>query len=200
MSTIDVYYDYRSPYAYFMSRQLPPLASRLGIEAHWHPVSIHVLLNLQVGRAPGAPYQDPLPPIKRQYLMTDVVRGAQQRQLPIALPKSLDSLRALQVSLRLEGSEAEPLFRDCVWQAMWIQQKDTSDPEVLVACLDHLGAEASPIVSSALSDDYAKGIEARSIDAFSKGVFGVPSIVANAEVFFGSDRLDALEWRLTARP
>ena len=197
MHSIDVYYDFRSPYAYFMGQQLPSLAARLGVEARWLPVSIHMLLNLQVGRPPTAPYQDPMPPIKRQYLMTDVVRGAQQRRLPISLPKSLDSVRALQVGLRLEGLEGEARFRDRVWQAMWTEQADASDPEVLVACLDHLGPEARTIVASALTEEFAHALGRRSVDAFSKGVFGVPSIVSGGEVFFGSDRLDALEWRLT---
>jgi 2-hydroxychromene-2-carboxylate isomerase len=32
--------------------------------------------------------------------------------------------------------------------------------------------------------------------AYQAGVFGVPTFVANGEIFFGVDRMDMLAWRL----
>jgi 2-hydroxychromene-2-carboxylate isomerase len=196
MRTIDVYYDYRSPYAFFLSRDLPAVAQRLGIDVCWRPVSIHMLLNLQVGRDPRAAYVDPLPPIKRKYLVQDVVRGARRRGIAMAMPKSLDSLAALQVSVRLGESEAGAVFRERVWQATWLKQRDVADRDVLVAALEPAAADAARIVDAALADEQA--IEAQTVDAFSKGVFGVPTMVAGGEVFFGADRLDALAWWVSA--
>ena len=54
-------------------------------------------------------------------------------------------------------------------------------------------------MQSALTEAYARQIEMSSIDAFSKGVFGVPTMVTDGEVFFASDRLEVLESRLTAK-
>jgi 2-hydroxychromene-2-carboxylate isomerase len=199
MDRIDVYYDYRSPYAYFASRALPMLAQRLHIEVAWKPVSIHMLLNLQVGRPPRAAYEDPLPPIKRRYLVQDVVRGAQQRRLPIGLPKSLESLAALQISHALGSGEAEAAFRERVWQAVWVEGQDISSREGLASCLAPVDERALDLLDAALRGDHVDGIEERSREAFSAGVFGVPTMLVDGEVFFGSDRLDAVEWRIRSR-
>lgn len=75
-SKIEIYFDYRSPYAYFLWGDASGFVERTGALLDWRPVSIDVLLNLQAGRSPWAPYEDPLSPIKRQYLYLDVARGA----------------------------------------------------------------------------------------------------------------------------
>ena len=201
MPSIDVYYDYRSPYAYFTSKDLPAVAKRTPFEAVWRPVSIHILLNLQIGRDPWTPYEDPLPPIKRRYLLQDVMRGAEQRGLPIQTPASLNSLGALDATLKLQGSTVEPAFRDRVFRALWEEQKDISKPAVLEAIAADLGEEARQAVRSAKfgqpeNGEALRGLETCSLEAFNQGVFGVPSFVLDGEVFFGADRLDVLEWRL----
>jgi hypothetical protein len=57
IATVDAYYDFRSPYAYFANHRirdgsftLPPSAAW-----QWRPVSIDILLNLQAGRDAWAP-------------------------------------------------------------------------------------------------------------------------------------------------
>lgn len=196
MKMIDVYYDYRSPYAYFITDEIAVLAGRTGAEVCWHPVSIHILLNLQAGKAPWAAYVDPLPPVKRRYLLTDVARGAEFRKIPMKMPVSLDSVNALKATLRLQGSEGEQRFRENIWQAIWTEGKDISDLGVLQACASHLGPSADAIMRSSQDRLYDTMLEEKSIAAFAKGIFGVPAMCVDGEVFFGSDRLDVLEWRL----
>jgi len=73
-TTIEAYYDFRSPYAYFANDRIrsrsfvPPIP----VTWHWRPVSIDVLLNLQAGRDAWAAYSDPLSAPKRAHLLADV--------------------------------------------------------------------------------------------------------------------------------
>jgi hypothetical protein len=63
---IDVFYDFRSPYAFFASHRIRRGDFvRSDVGWRWQPVSIDILLNLQAGRESFAPYVDPLSGPKR---------------------------------------------------------------------------------------------------------------------------------------
>src|SRR3954449_4615375 len=73
---IDIYYDFRSPYAYLAWWRIRRQQALSSWKWRWKPVSIDVLLNLQAGREPLALYVDPLPPPKRKHFLADVRRSA----------------------------------------------------------------------------------------------------------------------------
>src|SRR5258708_13754048 len=89
--TIEAYYDFRSPYAYFANHRIregsfvPPVP----VKWLWRPVSIDVLLNLQAGRGAWAAYSDPLSGPKRAHLLPDVPRNAAFFTVPLRPPKPL---------------------------------------------------------------------------------------------------------------
>src|SRR5258708_26710898 len=86
--TIEAYYDFRSPYAYFANHRIrhglfiPPVP----VKWLWRPVSIDVLLNLQAGRDAWAVYSDPLSGPKRANLLADVRRNAALYNIPLPAP------------------------------------------------------------------------------------------------------------------
>ena len=88
-ATIEAYYDFRSPYAYFANHRIrhglfvPPVP----VKWLWRPVSIDVLLNLQAGRDAWAAYSDPLSGPKRAHLLADVRRNAAFYNIPLRAPK-----------------------------------------------------------------------------------------------------------------
>ena len=121
---VDVYYDFRSPYAYFAAWRIhqrqfvPPVA----VEWRWHPVSIDILLNLQAGRDPWAAYVDPLAPPKRRHLVTDVRRSAAFYGAPLAPPfvPRPDPAAALCAALVLDQSGIQyDAFLTAVFDEMW---------------------------------------------------------------------------------
>jgi len=196
-ASIDVYYDFRSPYAYVAWWRI-----RHGFLSaatwRWRPVSIDVLLNLQAGREPLAPYVDPLAPPKRRHLLRDVRRSADVHGAPLVPPHAPrpDPLPALCAALRLE-QDGLPCdgFIDAVFEAMWQRMSDIGAPDVLKRCLRQAALDpalADQARSGALRDE----LVARTQAAYAAGVFGVPTFVANEEIFFGADRMDVLAWRL----
>ena len=197
-TTIDAYYDFRSPYAYFANHRIrsgsfvPPVP----VTWRWHPVSIDVLLNLQAGRDAWAAYSDPLSAPKRAHLLADVRRGAAFYEAPLRAPKPTrpDSIPALCTAALLDP-EAHEIFRNAVFDALWQQQRDIANPDVLAECLAR--ANGDPALATR-----AVAPEAReeTVRAFAGGVFGVPTFICNGEIFFGNDRLDMLAWRLSQTP
>lgn len=195
---VDVYYDFRSPYAYFSSHRIRRLlfTSPRNTNWRWQPVSIDVLLNLQAGRDPWALYVDPLPAPKRAHLIADVRRAAAFYSAPLRPPNPLrpNSIPALCVAAQLDVDDHEG-FRNSTFDALWQEQRDIANPAVLVALLGQT-TRGREIVDRAFSSDARDALARRTIQAYADGVFGVPSFVWNGELFFGNDRLEMLGWRL----
>jgi|SRR5579864_1034873 len=199
-ATIEVYYDFRSPYAYFASHRLRggDLVGR-GHAWAWRPVSIDVLLNLQAGREPWAAYLDPLSPPKRAHLIADVRRLAAHYRLPLRAPRPQrpNSIPALCAAALLDETERAK-FCDVVFDALWQEQQDISDRAVLKTCLAQAGASPG-IVDRAYDDQARANLAHETAQAYAHGIFGVPSFAVDNEVFFGNDRLDLLLWAIDRR-
>lgn len=197
---IETYYDFRSPYAYFADYRIRKADFALGRKVEWAgcPIFIDVILNLQVGNEPWAPYIDTLIPPKRSYLMADIRRMAEFYGAPYKpswkWPNRPNQVPALCLASLLAG-EAESAFRSIIFDGLWHEQRDISDPAVLrdalaraggdLALLDQVG---NPAVHDALTR--------RTVEAYAKGVFGTPTFIWNGELFFGADRLEVLAWKV----
>ena len=197
-AVVDVYYDFRSPYAYLSAFRIrrclftPPT----GVDWRWQPVSIDVLLNLQAGRDPWAAYVDPLPAPKRAHLVADVRRNAAFYGAPLRPPRPSrpNSIPALCVAALLDAEDHER-FKDAVFAALWQDQQDIGQPEVLATCLGPT-AGAAELVARAQAPDARRTLAERTARAYDNGVFGVPSFVWNDQILFGNDRLEMLGWLL----
>jgi 2-hydroxychromene-2-carboxylate isomerase len=197
-ATVEAYYDFRSPYAYFANHRIREGSFVLPVPAKclWRPVSIDVLLNLQAGRDPWAAYADPLSGAKRAHLLADVRRNAAFYKAPLRAPKPPrpNSIPAL-CTAALLGPEGQDEFRNAVFDALWQQQRDNADPNVLEECLTRAGGEPD-LVKRALTSEARDALAEETKRAYANGIFGVPTFVCDNEVFFGNDRLDMLAWRL----
>jgi 2-hydroxychromene-2-carboxylate isomerase len=199
-AAIDVYFDFRSPYAYFASHRLRSegITGR-GYAWRWRPVSIDVLLNLQAGREPWAPYVDPLSGPKRTHLIADVRRLAAFYDLRLRAPKPArpNSIPALYLATLLDEHE-RTAFIPAVFDALWREQRDISAPELLAACLVRAGARSDGL-RAAFGDKAREHLADETRAAYARGVFGVPTFIFGDEVVFGNDRLDLLLWMIERR-
>lgn len=198
MRFVDFYYDFRSPFAYFAAHRIRTGAFSLPADVawRWHPVSIGALINFQAGRQPFEAFADPLAPPKRAHFMADVVRNAQFYGVPIRPPNPQrpDTAPALYIAART----GDAAFRNAVFEAMWLQQRDIGDTSVLRDCAGAAGIDAG-LVDEAMADGAHDVVVATARRAYDAGVFGVPTFVFDGEIFFGNDRLDMLGWRVALK-
>ena len=196
--TIEAYYDFRSPYAYFANHRIRHglFVTPVPVKWLWRPVSIDVLLNLQAGRDAWAVYSDPLSGPKRAHLLADVRRNAAFYNIPLRSlrPPRPNSIPAL-CAAALLGPEDHDGFRNAVFDALWQQQRDISDSSVLAECLMSAGARPE-LVNRTLTSEAREALAEDTKRAYANGIFGVPTFVCDNEIFFGNDRLDMLGWRL----
>jgi 2-hydroxychromene-2-carboxylate isomerase len=192
--SIRIFFDFRSPYAFFAAHRIASeyrdLVSPCSVQ--WCPVSIDILLNLQAGRFALAPYSDPLCRAKRQHLVADVQRHARRYAIPLRKPsrERPDSTIALTISLLLGARrQLHDGFRKAVFEALWTRQLDIADDAVLADSLAHDGIDLD-IIREATSKTSLDLLVDASERAYASGVFGVPTFIVGAELYFGNDRMD----------
>ena len=95
------------------------------------------------------------------------------------------------------GADAALDLAGRVGAAIWAQQRNVADAAVLQTLLAEAGLPAS-LAERAADPAIAARYAAYTAEALSAGVFGAPSYLIDAELFWGQDRLDFVERRLQA--
>jgi 2-hydroxychromene-2-carboxylate isomerase len=190
---LEVYFDYISPFAYFASELVGPLAARHGAEVEWRPLELLRLSNF----AGGAPYSG----AKRAYVVQDVLRTAEMHGIPVAQPKPfpVQSGLALRVTLAAGGAALADRLRPLLFRAAWVEERDLADEAVLAGCIARAGGDPALLLEGAGRETTRSELDALTAEAESRGVFGVPSVFLGRELFWGVDSFPALEWRLAAQ-
>ena len=131
--------------------------------------------------------------------MVDVRRLASFYGVPLrpTKPQRPNSIPALRVAAALEEGE-RARFSDAVFDALWQQQADIAEADVLAGCLNTSGASAEAL-GRAFEGSTGADVADRTAKAYARGVFGVPTFAWDDGLFFGNDRLDLLLWTVERR-
>jgi 2-hydroxychromene-2-carboxylate isomerase len=193
METLDVYFDYASPFGYIASEVLPGFAGRTSLSIRWKPIDLAQLSNY----AEGLPYS----PVKRNYVALDAARSAQFHSVPIRVPKPhpVHSMTALRLALVALAEPAFPDFHRALFRAAWRDQRDLSSREVLSDCITQVKGPVEEWLLQADLPETSKRLEMLTSEAEAKGVFGVPSMLLDGELFWGIASLPILEWQIKHR-
>lgn len=189
---LDVFFDYGSPFAYMLWKLLPAVAGRAGLNPVWRPIDLLGLESFQG----GLPYSVK----KRQYVFVDVVRSAEYHGIEIQIPKPfpVEGARANRLAAAFAGEANVDALHSAIFDAAWVASRDIGDDEVLGSCLEAAGADAPRRLAAASSADAESVVSGNLAEAEAAGVFGVPSMLLDDELFWGIDALPVLEWRATS--
>lgn len=195
MKRVEVYFDYISGYAYFAWLRLRRLCREREVELVAHPVLFAGLLNHwgQLGPAEI--------PAKRAFVYADGLRQAALEGVDFACPKyhPFNPLPALRASLREVAGERQLEVIDALWDAGWGRGGDYGDPAELAAALDAAGLEGAAILEKTNDPAVKEALKASTEAAIARGVFGVPTMVVEDELVWGSDRIHHVEAILEGR-
>jgi 2-hydroxychromene-2-carboxylate isomerase len=188
-------FDFISPYAYLAWKALGPLAARQGREVRAEPVLFAALLDAHGQKGPAEI------PAKRSYVFKDALRRAELVGLPFCAPPShpynpLLALRA--ASLPMPEAQRHALIHG-LFDAAWGSGEGVTDPTVVARVASASGLDGEATVVAAGGSDAKATLRARTEGAVREGVFGVPTVLADAELFWGYDALPFLEAHLEGR-
>lgn len=181
---IRFYFDFISPYAYLAWTQLPRLAARCGTSVQPVPVLFAALLDAHGTKGPAEV------PARRRYLIQDVARKAHRFGERIALPFAhpFNPLLALRIA-SLPTPEPAKLV-DVLFRATWVDRQDVTNPSVVADLLRAAELDAGLVDRAA---DAKQNVRAQTDEALALGAFGVPTMVVEDELFWGTDSLADLE-------
>lgn len=177
--TLRWYFDFVSPYAYLQLGRLAQL-QRAG-EIELRPILFAALLNHwgQLGPAEIAP--------KRAFTYQQVAWLARRHGIAFKIPEAhpFNPLKLLRLSIHLGASHAvvRRLF-EFVWRDGWIPEN--------AAAWSALTAELGVVDADAVvaREEIKLALRTNTDEAIAAGVFGVPTIVASGQVFWGNDATD----------
>ena len=193
---IDFYFDFLSPYGYFGSTQIDALAERSGYSVNWRVFLVGAAFK-QTGQK--AAFERSA--IYQRYGMWDVQRQAAYFGVPFTLPKVfgtslLPPSRAYYWLYDQDRALAKRFAKD-VYHNVFVKDIDMRQPENLKPVLDGLGVNSHEVLEWVESEAGKGRFRDETEQALANGVFGSPFFMIGDECFWGSDRLNTLEWWLT---
>jgi 2-hydroxychromene-2-carboxylate isomerase len=188
------FFDYISHNAWLAWHQAPALARRHGLQLTPVPVLFGAMLShyRQVGPAEV--------PAKSAWMLRNVLRKARLHGIPIAPPAShpFNPLLALRATCAADEA-ARVRVVDRVFRATWAEGRAVHEPDVVRALLLELGLPADALLAAAASEPAKQQLRDNTQQALALGLFGVPTMAAKGELFWGFDDLEYLDAFLSGR-
>lgn len=188
-------FDYISSNAYLAWVRLLELEERYEARVVPVPVLFAGLLAAhgQLGPAEVLP--------KALWMARNNLRKAALMGLPLEPPRfhpynPLLSLRAS--SLDLPEPERRRLI-GLLFEGVWVRRLHVSEPDTVAALADEAGLDGADVVARAGEPDAKARLRRQTDEAIAAGVFGVPSMILEGEVFWGFDDLPYLEMKLAGQ-
>lgn len=188
--SIHFYFDFVSPYAFIAWTQIHAIAARHARTLEVVPVLFAGLLEHHGQKGPAEI------PAKRVYTYKDAWRkaaraGVHDFRMPPAHP--FNPLAALRVAcLPLDAVEKKRAI-DALYRAAWREGTAIDTPDAVASVLARAGLDGERLARAAQEKDNKDRLRKNTEDAVARGVFGVPTAIADGEVFWGSESLELLE-------
>ncbi len=195
--TVDYYFAPQSPWTYLGHARFVALARAAGATVRVLPVD----LGGQVFPVSGGL---PLPkraPQRQAYRLLELRRysdflGVPLHPQPKYFPVGGDNAACLILAVDLhDGAEAALKITGAILAAVWAQERNIGDDQVLAELLAESGLDARRLEQSR-SEEVRALYASCTRQAIDAGVFGAPSYVVEGEIFWGQDRLDFLARKL----
>ncbi len=186
---IRFYLDYISSNAYLAWEALLPLARRFGRRVEPVPVLFAGLLNAhgQLGPAEIRP--------KALWMARNNMRKAAILGVPLRPPPAhpFNPLLALRVTLLPMAGEQRLRLVSGLLRAEWAERRDVSEPKVVHEVADAAGLDGERTVAEAARPAIKQALRDATDAAIADGVFGVPMLRVDGELFWGYDDLPWVE-------
>jgi 2-hydroxychromene-2-carboxylate isomerase len=190
--TLEIYWDFSSPFAYLGSTQAEAVAKRHGATLVWRPMLLGGLFR-SIGQVdvPLSTWSD----AKKKYTFEDMHRWADFWGVPFKFPSNfpMNSLKAMRAYLALP-EERRKDYREKTFRAYWAEDRNISDDAVL---RELVGPGADEVLAGTQDPAVKKELLDATEHAVKAGVFGAPTwVVDGKELFWGQDRLQLVEREL----
>ena len=190
--TVTVYTDYKSPYAYVANAEIYALEDAFDVALDWLPYTLNIDSYLD---AVDVRTEHNWRKVKYAYM--DARRFANRQGLTLKGPKKIYDTRAAQTGMLF--AKQHGVFRaynDEMFERFWNHTIDIEDRAQVEEVLANAGAPAADFAAYLAGAGGAEHDRIREA-AEARGVFGVPMLVVDDELFWGGDRVWMVREKLT---
>ena len=196
MCSIDYYFTMLSPFAYLGHRAFLDVARKHDADVRFRPVNL-----MEVWADSGAVPLAQRPKTRQHYRLIELQRWREVRGVALTLsPKHFPTNPTLadRTVIALVRTGQDPAsYMEAVFQALWVDQQDIADENVLSQRLADTDHDAVAVLAAAETDEIAEIHERNTADAVAAEAIGSPCYVLNGEPFWGQDRIGLLDQALT---
>ncbi len=186
IKTFEFYFDFASPYSFIAHKKIIKIENDNFIKIKYMPILLGGLLKL-AGIKPNADI-----PIKGKYMVKDCKLCAEKNNIQFKFSNyfPIITLNLMRCVLLAEKNEFSKNFINKVFDAIWKDGLNLNDNIIVEKLLKNLDINPKIFLMEAAGTKIKEELKKRTNDAYSKGIFGVPSFIINNKIFWGQDRLD----------
>ena len=204
LKQIDVFIDFKSPYAYLSIEPTRDLAKKEKLNINWFPYVLDIPKYL--GSAKVDSNKNILESNRNdhnwrrvKYSYMDCRRYANTRNITILGTQKIWDTRLISIlMLWIKNNYIDKLneFIDFTYKYFWKRELNIEDESVLLNILKEIKIDSKKFII--WKNDYGE-IELDNImdEAHKKGVFGVPSYIFQDELFWGREQLPMIQARIS---
>lgn len=195
---IDYYASLNSPWTHLGAARIEAMAAKHGAALRIWPVDFGTIFAASGGL--------PLPqrsPQRQAYRLQELARWRDALGIPITIrprhfpAKEVPGACAVIAVRETLGDGPAIRLAHRILKALWEEEQDTGDPATLARLAGEAGLDAPAVLKLAADPRWAERREADTRAALERGVFGAPAYVIGDDIFWGQDRLEFVERKLT---
>ena len=182
----EFYFDFASPYTFLAHKEIRKIEEENSIKINYMPVLLGGLLKMTEVKA------NVDIPIKAKYMIRDCKLWAEKYNITFKFNSyfpilTLNLMRCVLVAKK-KGFEKD--FINRIFDAIWKDDLNLNDNKILAKLLRNLNINPESFLIEAINPEIKNDLKNRTILAYKKGIFGLPSFIINNKVFWGQDRIE----------
>lgn len=205
-SRLEVYIDFKSPYAYIAKDATYQLEQEFGLDIDWYPLTLNIGSYLGTAKKNDSgkvteSSRSPRQWLAVKYAYKDARRYAELRGLTLKGTQKIwdSSLSAIGLLwAKRQGRDCLKHYIDNTYDRFWKRELDIEDPQVIISQLQSSGCDVEGFEDYLAGEglDYHDRLQDEILD---RGYYGVPTYVIDGESYFGRQHLSRVRWHLSGK-
>ena len=189
--TFDYYFDFGSLATYLAHTQIDKIKAETGASPVYLPMLLGAVFKATGNASPVSV------PAKGKYIFVDFKRFADSYGVPLQInpffPIITTTLMRMLTGLQMRSDARMHEFMDLIFKAIWVDQLNLNDPEVVERILRDAHFDATELLQLANDQSTKDRLKDVTTQAIESGVFGAPTFFVGNQMFWGQDRIEQLK-------